>query len=221
MPNSNIHNLLEQAVIAVSGMSGPSLPPGLLPASAWQQRGQKGIFGKGDEGRQLEPAPLVKKKNKRRGQPRPRKPRRCAATASAASAASAEGAAAAAIGADAAEEAEEPPEEEEEEEEEEESADEDVADPNDDEIWAAMLASTAEEAARQEDAARAAARAAARPAASMRPTAAKSAAKAAPKAARPLLRTPPPRGSHQRHVMMQTWQTVKEETEEQSNVKEE
>ena len=154
MPNSNIHNLLEQAVIAVSGMSGPSLPPGLLPASAWQQRGQKGIFGKGDEGRQLEPAPLVKKKNKRRGQPRPRKPRRCAATASAASAASAEGAAAAAIGADAAEEAEEPPEEEEEEEEEEESADEDVADPNDEETWAAMLASTAEEAARQEDAAR-------------------------------------------------------------------
>ncbi len=77
-----------------------------------------------------------------------------------------------------------------------------------------MLASTAEEAARQEDAARAAAR----PAASMRPTAAKSAAKAAPKAARPLLRTPPPRGSWQ---MMQTWQTVKEETEEQSNVKEE
>ncbi len=219
MPNSNIHNLLEQAVIAVSGMSGPSLPPGLLPASAWQQRGQKGIFGKGDEGRQLEPAPLVKKKNERRGQPRPRKPRRCAATASAASAASAEGAAAAAIGADAAEEAEEPPEEEEEEEEE--SADEDVADPNDDEIWAAMRATTAEEAARQEDAARAAARAAARPAASMRPTAAKSAAKAAPKAARPLLRTPPPRGSHQRHVMMQTWQTVKEETEEQSNVKEE
>ena len=214
MPNSNIHNLLEQAVIAVSGMSGPSLPPGLLPASAWQQRGQKGIFGKGDEGRQLEPAPLVKKKNKRRGQPRPRKPRRCAATASAASAASAEGAAAAAIGADAAEEAEEPLGEEG-------SADEDVADPNDDETWAAMLASTAEEAARQEDAARAAARAAARPAASMRPTAAKSAAKAAPKAARPLLRTPPPRGSHQRHVMMQTWQTVKEETEEQSNVKEE
>ncbi len=218
MPNSNIHNLLEQAVIAVSGMSGPSLPPGLLPASAWQQRGQKGIFGKGDEGRQLEPAPLVKKKNKRRGQPRPRKPRRCAATASAASAASAEGAAAAAIGADAAEEAEEPPEEEEEEEE---SADEDVADPNDEETWAAMLASTAEEAARQEDAARAAARATAKPAASMRPTAAKSAAKAAPKAAGPLLRTPPPRGSHQRHVMMQTWQTVKEETEEQSNVKEE